>query len=281
VGEEDRGDDGKGANTVRPAPGIGAHASIEAKSTAPGDETRAAKAGPRPGVLKPALWEASALRGAVSGVSGMPDMHAGQRVADGLGMPASEEGVAAPLAHEAKLVLYERALHPALLHVHARRFLSVRLRGRTWDAELWMLEGGHAAVFGHRGTHSTPAWWASEMVSPAGQAVPLGGVARAIAIPHERDLEVRFGLDGVTYLCSMQCERLSPAAYANELDEQLQSGREDGSLVHAFTSVAGAGLSVVDMRRGETEVAITAFHLLPLGGGYGVSVRTQGMFEVG
>lgn len=232
--------------------------------------------------MKPALWEASLQQEIVPGVTGMPDAQAGQRFADGLGMPTpGEADVAAGLVHEAKLVLYERALHPMPLGVQARRFVSVRLRGRTWDAELWMLEGGHAAVFGHRETQSVHAWWASELVTPARRAVPLGGVSRAIAIPHERDVEVRFARAGVTYMCSMQCERLSPCAYANELDDQLRCGREEGSLVHTFASLAGAGLSVVDMRRGETDVAITAFHLLPLGGGYGVSVRTQGMFEVG
>jgi hypothetical protein len=212
----------------------------------------------------------------------MPSVQPGQRLTDGSGLPAPHSAdICTPLAHEAKLVLYERALHPSLFAVHARRFLSLRLQGRTWDAELWMLEGGHVALFGHRATAVSPAWWASEVVAPSRAQVPLSGVARAVAIPHERDLELRFGLGGVIYLCSMQCERFSPAAYASELDDQSEFARKEHALAHPFTTLAGQGLSVVDMRRVENSLALTAFHLLPLGGGYGVSVRTQAMFEVG
>jgi hypothetical protein len=77
----------------------------------------------------------------------------------------------------------------------------------------------------------------------------------------------------------MQCETLSPAAYANELDEQLAFAKNERAIAHPWTSVAGAGLSVVDVRKGEADIEVTAFHLLPLGGGYGASVRTQSLFE--
>jgi hypothetical protein len=198
---------------------------------------------------------------------------------------ASQIGAA---QQEAKLLLYERALHPAPLHIHSRRLLTAKLTGKTWECEVWILDGGgHATLFGCRDMPARSGyrcaqgggWWCSELVAPSRNPVPTAGLLRGLAIPTEHDIDHRFGSSSVNYLCSMQCEQLSPGAFATELDEQLAFAKREHALAFPWTSVAGAGLSVVDLRRGERDIEVTAFHLLPLGGGYGASVRTQSLFE--
>ncbi|MCA9287214.1 MAG: DUF2617 family protein [Phycisphaerales bacterium] len=195
-----------------------------------------------------------------------------------------------------QMLLYDRALHPELFSLKARRVV----RHGPWELEAWVMQGQHLLRF------ECGAVCASELVTDQEAGLPTAGALSAFLCAGERDFEHRFGsanggsangfpanggsrpavvggavgggngAGGVVYMTTVQTETLSENLYAATCEEMAGHIKENDSLVHAWEGEMGAGMSIVDVQRYAKEVHAQAYHLLPSGG---IVIRTQTIFE--
>lgn len=188
-----------------------------------------------------------------------------------------------------QMLLYDRALHPELFSLKARRVV----RHGPWELEAWVMQGQHLLRF------ECGAVCASELVTDQDAGLPTTGALSAFLCAGERDFEHRFGNGaangvhppagakpavvvggngggGVVYMTTVQTETLSENLYAATCEEMAGHIKENDSLVHSWEGEMGPGMSIVDVQRYAKEVHAQAYHLLPSGG---IVIRTQTIFE--
>ncbi|MEZ6234463.1 MAG: hypothetical protein R3B68_09765 [Phycisphaerales bacterium] len=206
-----------------------------------------------------------------------------------------------------QMLLYDRALHPELFSLKARRVV----RHGPWELEAWVMQGQHLLRF------ECGAVCASELVTDQEAGLPTTGALSAFLCAGERDFEHRFGSGaangihangvqasgvhanggpkpvvsagriggangggigrgGVVYMTTVQTETLSENLYAATCEEMAGHIKENDSLVHSWEGEMGSGMSIVDVQRYAKEVHAQAYHLLPSGG---IVIRTQTIFE--
>ncbi|TVQ63946.1 MAG: DUF2617 family protein [Phycisphaerales bacterium] len=164
-------------------------------------------------------------------------------------------------------ILYNRALHPELFTLKARRVL----RHGPWELELWLMPGGHLLRFEHH------AIVASELVTDQEDNLPELGVVTTFMCAGEHEVEHEFPKDRLTYMTAVQTETLSENLFASTYEEMAAHGREVGGLMHEWRTDAGTCLSLLDVQKYAKEAHVQAYHLLAPGG---VVLRTQSIFEL-
>ena len=162
-------------------------------------------------------------------------------------------------------VLYDRALHPELFILRARRVL--RVPGS--EAEAWIIPGGHVVRY------QGPGGCASELITPMDRRLPTGGVINAAMCSGDHEFEHELATSKIGYMTSSQCELLSDALYLATYEELAAHGRNLQALVHEWEDDSGRSMSIVDLQRHGNEVHVEAYHLLA---GSGMVVRTQSLF---
>jgi len=164
------------------------------------------------------------------------------------------------------ILLYDRALHPELFQLKARRVV----KHGQYELESWLMNGSHVVRFEFKSICAT------EFLSEQDKSVPSSGLVTACLCAGERDFEHRFTGAGVTYMNSVQTETLSDNLYASTLEEMVQFSRETGALTHQWGDETGKCVSIVDVQKYNTEVHAQAYHLIASGG---IVVRSQTIFE--
>lgn len=164
-------------------------------------------------------------------------------------------------------LLYDRALHPELFSLKARRVFTGK---GEYELEVWLMNGAHLLRFERRGL------CVSELITDQEANLPNTGIVVGFPCTGERDIEHRFEKDRVTYMTTVQTETLSENLFLATTREMRQFAREADALYHGWTSDAGSSLSVIDVQRMNREVHVQCYHLLA---STGLVLRTQTLFE--
>ena len=164
-----------------------------------------------------------------------------------------------------QMVLYDRALHPELFQMRARRVY----KHGAYESEAWIMRGAHVFRF-EFGTMC-----ACELVIDQEGKLPSAGVIAAFPCAGERDFDHPFKRSGVHYMTTVQTESLSDNLYLSTHEEMLNHARASECLSISWND-GGPCLSVVDVQKYNREIHCQSYHLQAAGG---VVVRTQTIFE--
>lgn len=166
-----------------------------------------------------------------------------------------------------QVVLYNKALHPELFPLRARRVV----KKNDYELEAWVMPGQHVLRFEYKGL------CACELVTDLeARNVPGANVVRSFPCAGEHDFEHSFPRDGVNYLTTVQTETLAENLYNSTYDELLAMGKESSALAHRWNDESGRCLSMVDVQRMNKEVHCQGYHLIS---NIGLVLRTMTIFE--
>ncbi|MEM6750647.1 MAG: DUF2617 family protein [Planctomycetota bacterium] len=173
-----------------------------------------------------------------------------------------------PLANVARLMVYQRPLHPELFTLHARRSDT----HGDYEVESWLLRGGHSVRFNSDGKVLT------ETVVDAASSdnFPEGGLLHAMPCVGEKEFEIAAG-EELGYCASLQVEQLSDNLFDCTYRELLDFADETGSLVHEWDDDNGRNLSLLDAQKYRDQYHFQSYHL---SSDQGQVLRTQSIFEV-
>jgi hypothetical protein len=166
------------------------------------------------------------------------------------------------------LTLFQRLLHPELFHILG----SEQVSRRAYDADIWLVEGGHAVCFA-AGKNTL-----SEVIVNNTQPVTDRGLIQTIPCRGERYHEMTSG-GNIKYMISTQEEQLSQPLYDATRNEiaAYAAKRELMVAETPASSEYGSALSVLDIERRSHELLVQSFHLFD---DLLLVVKTQGIFEV-
>jgi hypothetical protein len=170
-----------------------------------------------------------------------------------------------------RLMLYQRALHPELFDLQARR----RDRQGEYEVESWVTPAGHVVRF------QVGQYCLTECVIDRGDHLPETGLAYALPCLGEKDYELD---DPATaggklgYVTTIQTENLTDNLYQATFREMQDFVSDTGSLAHEWKTADGLScLSLLDAQKYRREFHVQSYHLL---GVNGLVLRTQSIFEM-
>ncbi len=166
-----------------------------------------------------------------------------------------------------RLMLYNRALHPELFDLQARR----SFRQDFYEVESWLFPGGHVVRFG-AGLKTV-----TEVVIEAGDHLPENGLVYAMPCfgekDHEQDVEEK-----VNYVTTIQTEALTENLYNATYREMKDFADETGALMYEWVDDDKTPcMAMLDTQRYKREYHLQSYHLM---GASGVVLRTQSIFEL-
>lgn len=164
--------------------------------------------------------------------------------------------------------VFNRAVHPDWFSSRAFR----RVARDAWEADIRIIEGGHALVW--RSGHARM----TEILAGPETALPEPGLLFHSPIKHERT--ACFGpTGGLEYQTCFEVERADAEVFAHLCDEMtLDPARDD--LFHRFAQasrLAPAPISRVHLEPRARGLSVQTFHSFPE---ERAIVRTQSLFEV-
>jgi hypothetical protein len=165
------------------------------------------------------------------------------------------------------LLLYQRTLHPELFQILA----SEKVSRRAYEAEIWLVEGGHVTSF------TTGKNTLTEVVVTGGEQITDRGLIQSVPCRGEKYHEMQHG--NVRYMISTQEEQLTQTLY-DATKHEIQTyavRRELMSGETPATSERGATLSVLDIERRSHELLVQSFHLFDESQ---MVMKTQAIIEV-
>jgi hypothetical protein len=163
--------------------------------------------------------------------------------------------------------VFSRPVHPDWFAVRAHR----RLGQDNWEADLRIIEGGHAVVFRSGGVRLT------EVLAGPETLLPEPGLLFHSTIRHERTATLRPS-PSVEYQTCFEVERVDPEVFAH-LSEEITLDASPGRLFHRFSPLNRMAPAPVTHLRYEARargLTIHAFHTFPE---ERAIVRTQSLFE--
>ena len=167
-----------------------------------------------------------------------------------------------------RLMVYNRALHPELFDVNARR----TIRHGDYEVEAWVAPAGHVVRF------QVAGFCLTEAVVEDGDHLPETGLVHALPCLGEKDYEMD-PQDGLCYVTTVQTELLIDNLYLSTLREMREFADECDAVFHTWKDVDGSPcLSMIDldwMRK--REFHIQTYHMV---GAAGFVLRTQSIFEI-
>jgi hypothetical protein len=163
--------------------------------------------------------------------------------------------------------VFNRSVHPDWFAVREHR----RVSQDNWEADIRVIEGGHAVVFRSGIVRLT------EVLSGPETILPEPGLLFHSQIRHERTATLRPN-PSIEYQSCFEVERVDPEVFAHLSDEMtLDASR--GRLFHRFSPVNRMAPAPITHIRYESRVrglTIHAFHTFP---DERAIVRTQSLFE--
>jgi hypothetical protein len=178
-------------------------------------------------------------------------------------------GVSFGRSHVADLTfqIFLKAIHPDWFLVRQHR----RITQEGWEADVRIIEGGHAIIFRSGAVRLTEALAGPET------RLPEPGLLFHSPLRRARSTTLQPG-GTVDYQCCFEVERVDPEVFAHLSDEMtLDASR--GRLFHRFAPVnrmAAAPISHILVEARVRGLSIHAFHSFPE---ERAIVRTQSLFE--
>jgi len=166
------------------------------------------------------------------------------------------------------LLLYQRTLHPELFKILAVE----KVVRRAYDAEIWLVEGGHVISF-TAGKNTLTEVIVTNYPAPTDR-----GLLQSIPCRGEKYHEMTAG-PNIRYMISTQEEQLSQTLY-DATKHEIQSYASKRELMTAETPArddTGAALGVLDIERRSHELLVQSFHLFDE---TQMVIKTQAIIEV-
>ena len=163
--------------------------------------------------------------------------------------------------------VFARAIHPDWFAARQHR----RVSQEGWEADIRIIEGGHAIIFRSGAIRLT------EILAGPETHLPEPGLLFHSSIRRERTMSLRPG-DALDYQTCFDVERVDPEVFAHLSDEMVLDGRR-GRLFHSFASpnrMAAAPISHIYIEARVKGLTIHAFHSFP---DERAIIRTQSLFE--
>src|SRR5258708_3108302 len=150
------------------------------------------------------------------------------------------------------LLLYQRTLHPELLKIVGWE----QITRRAYEADIWLVEGGHVISFNAGKTTLT------EVIVNSGEIPTERNLLQSIPCRGEKYHETTVG-GNVRYMISTQEEQLSQTLYdaTRHAISTYAAKRELMSADNAGTGETSGYLSVLDIERRSHELLVQSFHL--------------------
>ncbi len=167
-----------------------------------------------------------------------------------------------------QIILYNRALHPELFDLKARRVFE----RDQMELEAWVMPGRHLLRFEHHNL------CACELICPLERTLPETGIVATCLCAGERDYEHLFEHHEVRYLTTVQTETLSDNLYLMTYREMLEHAQEEpGTVLYEWVDEAGKCMSLLDVQTYKGEIHAQSYHMQASSG---VVLRTQSIFEL-
>lgn len=166
------------------------------------------------------------------------------------------------------LNLYQRSLHPELFKIYG----TERVIRRAYEADVWLVEGGHVIAFTAEKTTLT------EVIVNHGEPMTDRNLIQSIPCRGEKYHETTFG-GNIRYMISTQEEQLSQTLY-DATREEITAYAAKRELMTAEQTAPAEGngfLSVLDIERRSHELLIQSFHLFDE---TQMVIKTQSILEV-
>ncbi len=163
--------------------------------------------------------------------------------------------------------VFSRALHPDWFAVRGHR----RITRDGWEADIRIVEGGHAVTFRSGNVRLT------EVLTGPETLLPEPGLLFHSPIRHERSTALRPGGE-TEYQSCFEVERIDPEVFAHLCDEMTLDASRD-VLFHRFgpsNRMAPAPISHIHIASRVGGLSVHAFHSFP---DERAIVRTQSLFE--
>jgi hypothetical protein len=166
------------------------------------------------------------------------------------------------------LLLYQRTLHPELFKILG----SEQVSRRAYEADIWLVEGGHVISFSSGKTVLT------EVIVNSGELPTDRHLLQSIPCRGEKYHEMTVG-GNVRYMISTQEEQLSQTLYDATRHEisTYAAKRELMSAESPGTGETSGYLSVLDIERRSHELLVQSFHLFDEAQ---MVIKTQAIIEV-
>jgi hypothetical protein len=158
---------------------------------------------------------------------------------------------------ELHFLLYERALHPELFHIHQTR----RVKQRRYQAEIWVTGLSHVVSF------QVGDSFATELTATDGEhnMLPKTGLVTEFRFRGERD-DLQTFESGVRYIMSSQVERMTANLFAATHRDLVRHAGKRG-IFRTFDDWTGEdGLqpfTFIDFEARDEEFHVHAFHAFP------------------
>ena len=165
------------------------------------------------------------------------------------------------------LLLYQRTLHPELFRILA----SEQVSRRAYEADIWLVEGGHVISF------SAGKNTLTEVIVTNHEPLTDRGLMQTIPCRGEKNHEMTSG-GTIRYMISTQEEQLTQTLY-DATREEITAYAAKRELMTAEQAPTGDGpgfLSVLDIERRSHELLVQSFHLFD---DNLMVIKTQGIFE--
>jgi phage baseplate assembly protein W len=150
------------------------------------------------------------------------------------------------------LLLYQRTLHPELFRILA----SEQVSRRAYEADIWLVEGGHVITFTSGKNTLT------EVIATRSEPITDRGLVLSTPCRGEKYHEDVYG-GNIRYMISTQEEQLSQTLYDATKQEiaTYAARRELMTVDQPATPDAAGSLSVLDIERRSHELLVQSFHL--------------------
>jgi hypothetical protein len=166
------------------------------------------------------------------------------------------------------LLLYQRTLHPELFRILANEPIS----RRAYEADVWIVEGGHVISF-TAGKNTL-----TEVILTSGEPMTDRGLLQSIPCRGEKYHEMTAG-PNIRYMISTQEEQLTQTLYDATRHEisTYAAKRELLTAETPGTAESAGTLSVLDIERRSHELLVQSFHLFDE---TQLVIKTQSIIEV-
>jgi hypothetical protein len=151
------------------------------------------------------------------------------------------------------LLLYQRTLHPELFKILGNE----RVVRRAYEADIWLVEGGHVIMF-TAGKHTL-----TEVIYAGTEQMTDRGLLQNIPCRGEKYHEMTAPGGNIRYMISTQEEQLTQTLY-DATKHEISSYAAKRELMSAETPGNGdqnGTLSVLDIERQSSELIVHSFHL--------------------
>jgi hypothetical protein len=167
------------------------------------------------------------------------------------------------------LLLYQRTLHPELFKI----FASEQVSRRAYDADIWLVEGGHVITF-TAGKHTL-----TEVILMGPGEMTDRGLIQTVPCRGEKYHEMTAPGGNIRYMISTQEEQLTQTLYEATKSEIREYALKRELMLADVPASAdrGGGLGVLDIERRSHELLVQSFHLFD---DTQLVIKTQAIIEV-